>query len=204
MKVLLILWLLTTFLFSNELYSLKHVDKYGYVNQKGKWAIEPNFEKADQFEGEFASVVINSKKGVIDKTGKFILEPIYDYIVQEADYFIVGKNNKYGWFDKSGKKIFDIQYDWIYPFNKNGQAWVKIDGKYGLMDRSGNLILKPIFSYDYADPDFKEDRLEVLNLDGKKTFVNIDGDILTKPKFDKVIKYINEDSYVIVELNKKL
>lgn len=41
--------------------------------------IEPKFDSAYGFEDGLANVMINDKWGFIDQSGKFVIEPIYDW-----------------------------------------------------------------------------------------------------------------------------
>ncbi|MFD1259428.1 WG repeat-containing protein [Entomomonas asaccharolytica] len=55
-------------------------NQWGYLNYKGEWAIEPQFEQAKMFTSAgFARVQIDKKWGIIDTTGKFIIPCQYPY-----------------------------------------------------------------------------------------------------------------------------
>lgn len=49
----------------------------GYIDNKGQWVIQPEFEDADDFFNGFALVKSYGSWGAIDKTGKFIIKPSY-------------------------------------------------------------------------------------------------------------------------------
>ena len=49
-----------------------------YVDKKGAFAIEPAFSSVGYFLGDLALVVKDGKSGFIDRTGKTVIEPIYD------------------------------------------------------------------------------------------------------------------------------
>lgn len=68
--------------------------KYGYINDQGSKTIEPKFDKAFAFQGEFAKVKVSGKWALIDSKGEYIIKPIYDYIGFSNDpYFIKNKSN---------------------------------------------------------------------------------------------------------------
>ena len=50
-------------------------DKYGYANAKGEIVIYPQFDRAYHFEGGVAEVDRDGKWGLIDRTGKIVVEP---------------------------------------------------------------------------------------------------------------------------------
>ncbi len=62
----------------------------------------------------------------------------------------------------------------------NGVAWVKIDGKWGLIDKSGKEVVKP--KYDEAG-NFSED-LAWVKLNEKYGFIDNSGKEVIKPKYD--------------------
>lgn len=59
--------------------------KFGYINQNWETVIEPIFDYAREFEGDFAKIEIGTKHGIIDRSGKYILQPIYDWIITPLD-----------------------------------------------------------------------------------------------------------------------
>lgn len=55
-----------------RMYSLKKGDKYGFINEKGEWTIEPKYDEAWEFEmNGLAQVKLNGKKGVVNMKGEF-------------------------------------------------------------------------------------------------------------------------------------
>lgn len=51
---------------------------YGFLNGRGQWAISPQFEYAQSFSSGYAIVKQKNKTGLIDKTGKWTVKPVYD------------------------------------------------------------------------------------------------------------------------------
>jgi hypothetical protein len=55
-------------------------------------------------------------------------------------------NGKYGYIeDHSGKKIIPFKYDDAWPFSE-GLAAVKVDGKWGFIDKTGKEIIPCVYS----------------------------------------------------------
>ena len=56
--------------FSEGLAAVQEGRKEGYINKKGKWVIEPQFNEAGDFSEGLASVKKGKKYIFIDKSGK--------------------------------------------------------------------------------------------------------------------------------------
>jgi hypothetical protein len=85
------------------------------------------------------------KRGFIDRTGKIVIEPIYD----EANNFADGlapvmfgsySNGKWGYINESGKIVIDTQYSYASEFSE-GLAMVGLNGNYGFIDTNGKVII---------------------------------------------------------------
>lgn len=150
----------TSYLGDGLLAYLSQVDlKWGYVDIKTKKvAIKPQFEASGKFYEGIAPVKLNGKWGVIDKEGKFVINPQYEnFLVNDLTYRFqvftngiasVEKNGKWGAIDKSGKVVVDFKYDCGRIFI-NEMACVEKNGKYGYIDTKGKEIIKP--QYDDAN-----------------------------------------------------
>ncbi len=54
--------------------------KVGYLNTKGEWAIEPQFDIARHFINGYAAVKVKGLWGLINKAGDWILQPEYKFV----------------------------------------------------------------------------------------------------------------------------
>jgi hypothetical protein len=73
--------------------------KFGYIDEDGKYVINPQFERASDFFGNIAFVKNADKWGIIDGDGKYIVNPQFDGLnfdvegyrsaLVESDYFDV-------------------------------------------------------------------------------------------------------------------
>ncbi len=74
-------------------------DKFGYVSSDGAWITSPIYYDAAPFSGGIA-VITNEdgKKGLIDSTGKTVLEPAFDGISQFSNGFSVLYSKEHGWY----------------------------------------------------------------------------------------------------------
>jgi WG repeat protein len=63
--------------FSEGLVPAKKNKKWGYLDTKGQFVIEPQFEKAFPFSEGLAAVSVGEKWGFIDHTGRLVIKPKY-------------------------------------------------------------------------------------------------------------------------------
>ena len=71
---------------------------------------EPHDPKRNRFP-----VIINNKWGFIDKTGKIVIRPKYDYVEHFHENIALVANNKgFGFIDLSGNEIIPCKYQKPY------------------------------------------------------------------------------------------
>lgn len=131
---------------------------FGYINEKGEYAVFPKYEKAFSFSNGFALVTTNSRYTnnweYINSKG----ENVFNKKFADARSFSEGfaavrtENGGYGFIDISGNLITKAQYEQVGDF-KEGMAKVKFQGKWGYIDKVGNEIVIPQF---YQANDFSE------------------------------------------------
>jgi len=115
---------------------------YGYVDTSGRVVIPARFRVAGEFRDGMA-VVEETRWGVIDKSGRYLLKPEY-LAVTPAGYglFWVRLGNAWRLIDTTGKFIGD-HYVHVYPFNRQGWARVRTSEGWGVMDTAGKWIVEP-------------------------------------------------------------
>ncbi|ENZ6116086.1 WG repeat-containing protein, partial [Campylobacter coli] len=69
----------------------------------------------------------------------------------------------------------------IWDFSE-GLAKVKLNGKYGFIDKSGKIIAKPKFDYG----EYFSEGLAGVKLNGRWGFMDKNGKIVIEPKFDDI------------------
>lgn len=92
-------------------------NKYGFVNEKNKLAIDYNFIEAGDFEKEYAIVAIEDNKikkyGAIDKRGNWIIPAKYQYLCPLSKYYTKAclDNKHCGVIDRFGNEITLMSYN---------------------------------------------------------------------------------------------
>ncbi len=61
-------------------------------------------------------------------------------------------------------------------------AGVKLNGKYGFIDKNGDFVIKPKFD----DAWYFREGLAAVELNGKYGFIDKSGKIIAKPEFDDI------------------
>jgi hypothetical protein len=127
--------------------------KWGYINKKNEWVIEPKFDRAGDFHEGVADVKIDNKYQYIDKSGKKINMPnLQNSIVWDLNHF------------------------------RSGVALVNIFGGFGVIDHFGNWII-PVGRAHLADIVFRDGLAPQQTSDGKLGFVNTKGELAIPPVF---------------------
>ena len=205
---------------SENLYPINDKNGGGYINKDGILVLEQKYKFAGRFNGHFAIVEgQNSKKGIIDKTGKIIINIEYDDLDKLSENFVIYKeNNKYGYIDILKNKKSQVVFDKMKPF-KEGLAAVCVNGKWGFINKKGEYVIKPKYynvsnfneglssvSYSYHTTagyinkkgkmviTFKDNNLEPKEFN-KSLAPIINGD-------DKSCSYINKRGKIIIDSNK--
>ncbi len=168
-------------------YSVEEVSKYNYnqVNKDGKY-------------------------GVISKKGDILIEAIYDNIKipnPEKDVFICKKQDKTIILNEKGQEIL-TQYEQVDSISINGIVSnlpyekrvlkYKENGKYGLIDYTGKVIVKPIYE-EIEGLENKESEL-IVKKDGKYGVINDRGIKLIKEEYDGIVAdgyYTEENKYAL-------
>lgn len=127
---------------------------YGYIDVKGSFLVPANLETAEDLcedVGVFRSAS-TKKYGIIDKTGKTILSPDYDYIYNASNgMLLIKKNGLLGYANTKGVVVIPCKYSDEYgkgarDFSCN-RAVVKVNGFYGCINRKGELLVENKYNH---------------------------------------------------------
>ena len=161
--------------------------KYGYVDERGHWVIQPRFDDASSFSEGLTRVKTNGKWGFIDKRGNFAIQPRFD----DASSFSEGlakvkTNEKWGFIDKQGDFAIQPRFDDASSFSE-GLARVKTNGKYSFINKQGDWAIKPLFDFVWS---FSEG-LAPVEINEKYGFIDKLGNWTIQPQFDNVNIFVN-------------
>jgi hypothetical protein len=175
----------------------------GYIDQKGKFLVNPKYRYAGDFGEGLAPVDVSvkgewSKWGYIDATGKMVIEPQFgDGRTFEDGYAIVTIGNPIlgprGLIDKHGQFVVNPKYASLYRFSKDRYIYrVELESRDGILDASGKTISEPIFSSlsrlseGMAAAAFGE---KVADGGEKCGYVDADGKAVIQPQFIRCMEF---------------
>lgn len=109
----------------------------GYMQPSGQIIVPAELETARDFSSNgFAIIQQEGKWGIIDRNGRLAIRPEYDGLGDVSNGLAAFKQNgKWGYLDTNHNIIVPAQFDMADRFTDNHRALVKLDGKYGFIDR---------------------------------------------------------------------
>lgn len=188
--------------------------------------------KAISVPTTYFTVYTNDKWGVIDNEGKIIIEPKYEEMIiipdKNKDIFICTQNVDYENSTYDTKILNSKNQEILSEYNKveaienykQNKVWYEnsilkyeSNGKYGLIDFDGKLILSPDYDNIYALDEIEKSI--IIEKDSKKGLVNSIGEIIIEPEYQEISSltdtynngYIvknSEGKYGIISLDKKI
>ena len=81
--------------------------------------------------------------------------------------FAKKQGDKWGFVDASETKVIDFKYDKVTEVNKYGFAGIKQDGKWGVINSEGKIIVEPIYKLNDNDPMFIGEYYQVIYGNGE-------------------------------------
>ncbi len=126
--------------------------KWGYLDKKGKWAIEPIYQSAEEFIDGYA-LVKDGKYGLIDEEGNIIIDNKYDKVL---GYTVNGtsavkQERKWQLINKSGNVICNIPNEslWYYPGDGFFVSMDEETNQYSIIRDDGTTIISGLTKIAY-------------------------------------------------------
>lgn len=171
------------------------MDKFGYINTSGKVVIPAKYDWASEFNNGLAGVVVNDKWGMIDKTGKLVIQPQFDSLAEEFvdGLAMVVVGDKYGFINEKGQLAIEAKYDDAFPFG-DGFAPVSDSDGYYFIDTTG----KQAFEGEYVYARNFIDGMASVMVGDKWGFIDNTGKQVVAPKYDSVYAFTDGLAPVLV------
>jgi hypothetical protein len=167
------------FYFSEGLAAVELSGQWGFIDKKGRFVINPQFGHVSTFQGGVARVrpknVTRSRSGIIDREGRYILEPgqyeTHDSFYGTESGFSEGMcgvkfidaewddsklcyaGEKWGFINMNSERVIHPLFDNCSPFHE-GLASVMINEQWGFIDKSGKIVIPPQFFKYVTDEEF--------------------------------------------------
>jgi hypothetical protein len=152
-------------------------DQWGFIDQTGKYVVNPQFSNALWFNEGLAPVQEGGSWGYVNGKGKFVIPATFTEALAFSEGFApVDQGGRWGYVDKTGKLVVNPQFEAAIIF-KDGLAAVRIGGKWGFIDHSGQYAINPQFSRVLA---FNEGAAQVY-VGEKAAIVDKSGKFLVNP-----------------------
>lgn len=126
-------------------------DRCGFVDAKGKLAIQPAFDAAQPFlkGSNLAAVRVGQNWGLVGRDGRFAVTPQFQALRPSGDgkSFWVQVAGRWGVIDARGAFRINPRFEqYSSDFDAKGRAVVRVNGKDGVIDRKGEFVIAPAFS----------------------------------------------------------
>lgn len=123
--------------------------RWGFIDQAGRVAIAPRFERADAFSEGLAAVQDGETLGYVDRSGALVLVPRQRPAATLHRRFSGGRaavkdGQRYGYIDRTGALVIPARYTTAEDFSE-GLALVCDEASCGYVDRDGRGVLGPGF-----------------------------------------------------------
>ncbi len=169
------------------------LDGYGKLIIPCKYDAKLDFQSADSYVKNSKSwIQLNGKWGLINYQNKILVPPKYDSPVGTPPCIAIVKG-KSGLIGKSGKEITPFIYDYMSIYGRYN-IFVKLNGKMGIMNVEGKIIIPCKYSNLYLLPDSLANNIICVVANHKAGVINTSGKQVIPLIYDS-IAYYSEGMY---------
>ncbi len=120
--------------------------EYGVIDRKGELIIPFSLSRISEFSEGLAGIRKGEKEGFIDKRGEMVIPAKFDYVREFSDGVAAVRvgdwdTGRYGYINRSGTFVIEPTLHDAWEF-VDGVAIVEGDDTWGLIDKSGDLLVK--------------------------------------------------------------
>ena len=161
-------------------------EKWGYINRKGEYVINPQFEGADFFSDGLAKIKTRGgKTGYINKKGEYVISAIYANGTAFSDglAFVVSDGGFPTCIDRDGNQKFALNdANRITAFREGLAVFITESGERGFVDKTGKTVINAQFESAYS---FRGGFARIWR-EGVAGFIDKTGTIKINPQFKAV------------------
>ena len=179
----------------SALFQIKLDRRWGFIDDHGRVVVPPKFEVVN---GSGRNVVCaRSPEGWVevrmdaDTVKETPIGCEADALmvcrIGEGMYGLVGDDGVCGVYDPDGQFKGEYDDDWHIQGFREGLLPAKIEGKYGFVDREGQVIIQPRYDLAFG---FRE-RIASVTRDRKWGYIDREGRIIVEPTFEIVDPFVS-------------
>lgn len=161
--------------------------KYGVLDNNGNQVVAPKFKECRDFSNDLTWVKMGRKWGCIDKKGNMVIDTNYVSIndFHEGLAFVWIDDDYPVCIDKKGKVVIKELPKGLHRSDhlifSESLARVKVDGKYGYIDKTGKFAIQPQF---YSASDFSCGMALIMTENAMHGYIDKTGRIVIEPKYE--------------------
>lgn len=154
--------------------------KWGLTDISGKYLLDPEYDLIKAFHTQRGLFLIerSGKRGIAQAKGNIILYPFFEHIKSyhlRESLLVVANNGKFGVYDEKEKEFaIGLEFKDICCLADGLFGVQMTDGKWGFIDRKGNMIIPPI--YDALESPFEDGRA-LVQKGGRKYYIDKAGNV---------------------------
>lgn len=157
--------------------------KWGYLNNKGEWAIPATADRTSEFNCGRAIIKVSDKTQVIDTSGKVVFTcewavPGYGGHRYYCNLLRLIKDGKHGFLDLDGRIAIEAKYDDAGDFSEDMAAVCK-DGKWGFIGTNG----KEVIPFEWSQAEKFSEGLAAVYQGQKVGFIDKTGELIIPQKY---------------------
>lgn len=157
--------------------------KTALCSEEGAWATGFEIDSLSGFRNDLAILYKGLSRGVIDRTGNVLVEPLYrDIRIEDTNTVRLRKPDTWKIIDVQQKELHRIDADVLQPLGPNRNR-VTLNGKSGVVDSLFRIIIP--LTYDYIGP--VENEKAVVGRKGKYGLVRMDESVVLPLLYDSLM-----------------
>ncbi|HTE33313.1 MAG TPA: WG repeat-containing protein [Chryseolinea sp.] len=164
---------------TNQLAVVKLNDKYGCIDRKGKFVIEPTWDYIlPGRKNKQILVMKDSLYSYIDRRGNQIIKQRYkEAMIFYEGYAFIGDGKKYGFINVKGDTIAPLIYDYVFFGFSNGLSDVTRNDSCGYIDKKGKLAIPCVYKMCYK---FSSGVARVTTFEDSTILINKKGEVVAR------------------------
>jgi hypothetical protein len=147
-----------------------------YSSEDNHVVTKAEYSDFDVLTKDLITTVANKRKGLINKHGKLLMEPLYDDFVIKQYFINVRSGQKWGIADFNGKMLHEPAWRIIGEFKDNIAVVSSESNGLGLINTKGKVLAEPKYSnVEFSDMSVKcyvDGQMDLISYDEQGNFVD--------------------------------